>query len=157
VTITSDSLLSLLDIASLFIATLYVILSSCYLSVPYKDSDFSIARRCKTMAVTAARSQRHRTSKDIETTDHIHRNSTQLPKGNSHTSRRQTVPYTKPYNCLSSTCSTTTTHRTTIPRQHAHSITPLDSHRNRTTQLCHQLIMRPQSHLFSAGSEDMTK
>ena len=42
VTTTSDSLLSLLDIASLFIATLYVILSSCYLSVPYKDSDFSI-------------------------------------------------------------------------------------------------------------------
>jgi len=65
--------------------------------------------------------------------------------------------HTETYNCLSSTCSTTTTHRTTIPRQHAHSITPLDSHSNRTTQLRHQLIMRPQSHLFSAGSEDMTK
>src|ERR1700722_2213189 len=100
----------------------------------------------------------NRTNKIIETTHHNHRNST--PK--RHQSYNQATnsaiqKHTETYNCLSSTCSATTTHRTTIPRQHAHSITPLDSHSNRTTQLRHQLIMRPQSHLFSAGSEDMMK
>src|ERR1700679_1596944 len=120
-------------------------------------SALSLTKRIKSQPETSIQADH---TNDRASTDRKH--TTEQPQLNprtSHISRRSDTPKHKTYNsyCLGSTCSCTTTHSATILRQHTHNITSLDSHRNRTTQLCHQLIMRPQSHLVPTGSEDMMK